>query len=1203
MGRRSSSKKRGLGQQQKPARLGVEPLEDRRMLAVLAWENRGDNGGPDTDGFQAAFGASSAVARAIVDRAIDDWETAIIDFNYAAVGGAGQPSTDNTFALTIDASDLGAGSRGVAQNAQFDADGKPFSADITMDDDGGGGGWFFDSTPGDDSEFTLLEAQSQASFLGAGAAANDDDFYRTILHEIGHAIGITNAGNAAIQLFLSDSGLQDANDAASDLFRFDGAGGTVTFTTNGGLHIYEGPAVGSLPTHPEDLMNPGRTVGAPPTTRQLITPLNLQVLSDAYGYRVIEADQLAAFVPIDALEPNNSLEDATVLGAGTSVALSGLSIHATDDDDFFQVTASQTGKLSVRLWFDDTPGDGEEDLDLQVLDATGNVIASSVTTTDDETLAIPVVSQETYFVRVFGVDDDVNTYDLEIENFAAPIPDAVILNPADDSGLSNLDAVTFDATPEVFIQADLLHFADLDNDGTISGTDEERLRNAATVEVFVNGVVSPGTTTTVAGTNDTLFRHTLPAGSLNGVIPFSGGFLNFVTAAVRITDGQDPAASARTRLSEPLRLIRGDVEGPTITSVQVNNNTTYNLFDPKPADGPTPAVNSLTIRVEDGPDRDTNFLHDALNAAVAGNPGLYRLVGDTNGEVTIASVTVVNDAPAAGSPATATIRLFFNSPLPDDRFTLTISDALVDTAGNRLDGESDAGTPGAVNFVVNGSGDGQAGGDFVAKFNVDSAAELGTWSTGSVYLDTNGNFTFDPQNADATNRDIVHTLGFAADAIFAGNFAFDPDPMVTPTANGFDKLAAYGIVAGTYRWLIDLTDDGVPDQVFQEAAGFLGSGTPVAGNFDGNAANGDEIGWFNGNGWRFDTDRSFTVGDNAAVTTTIFGLPIVGDFDGNGTEDLGTYNLSTNTFNVLMNPSFAAGTELGGTLRTFQFSDGYPFSGVRDRPVAADFNADGFDDIGLWVPDRTGVPVTEAAEWYLLLSGATPVVAPTAGTDRIVPDLTTGDPVIQFTPVPFGGDRFAQFGDDFAVPIVGNFDPPVTGATTTTVDQVPGDFNGDGSVGDEDHAEWAGAYGSVVFPNTSGDANGDGLINAADYAVWRDQKEAAVPAQAIDPAVSAEEPSRVTEPRDAGFAVDTPPTGWLRPSRVALRAVTERGELGPQAADHALLLLASYGANGSSDDAAEGFAYDREADAETGSSAEGSADEAFAGIGRASLGE
>jgi hypothetical protein len=91
-------------------------------------------------------------------------------------------------------------------------------------------------------------------------------------------------------------------------------------------------------------------------------------------------------------------------------------------------------------------------------------------------------------------------------------------------------------------------------------------------------------------------------------------------------------------------------------------------------------------------------------------------------------------------------------------------------------------------------------------------------------------------------------------------------------------------------------------------------------------------------------------------------------------------------------------------------------------------NQDGVDDLGLWTPDRSGQPPAEAADWYFLISnnGASLFT-------RVVPDDDRGLPTIEFTPQPFAADIFAQFGDEFALPVVGNFDPPVGPLSSGTV--------------------------------------------------------------------------------------------------------------------------------------------------------------------------
>ena len=181
-----------------------------------------------------------------------------------------------------------------------------------------------------------------------------------------------------------------------------------------------------------------------------------------------------------------------------------------------------------------------------------------------------------------------------------------------------------------------------------------------------------------------------------------------------------------------------DLVGAMINDVSITG-VAYDLFDPKPSeDGPTPPITSLTISLEDTPPRAPGDLYPALDQSVAENPGHYLLIGDHNGVIPISDIIVTNAVPLVGSTATATIELQFSPPLPDDRFTLRLSDAILDPAGNELDGETNTIEPHENPLLP--SGDGIAGGDFVARFTVDTRAELGVWASGSVYVDTNGNF-------------------------------------------------------------------------------------------------------------------------------------------------------------------------------------------------------------------------------------------------------------------------------------------------------------------------------------------------------------------------------------------------------------------------------------------------------------------------------
>ena len=454
------------------------------------------------------------------------------------------------------------------------------------------------------------------------------------------------------------------------------------------------------------------------------------------------------------------------------------------------------------------------------------------------------------------------------------------------------------------------------------------------------------------------------------------------------------------------------------------------------------------------------FPNPAINPIVAVNPGHYLLKGDFNGIIPIQSITFVGNPIVVGQPATATITLTFFEPLPDDRFTLTLSDHLVDDVGNALDGESNASQP--LENPSFPSGDGQPGGDFVARFTIDTRPELGAWNSGSEYVDTNGNFKFDPDNLDYTNRDITYTVHYTNDGrvtanpgaigvvsdkflltdnVVAGNFfGAGADKILgtvddragtaivgNPDADRFDKFAAYGKdSASKFRWLIDTDNDGVADIKTIEPTSF--NGLPFTGNFDGIASNGDEVGLFDGTSFRLDTDHNFVT--NLVIATPLRGVPFAGDFDGDGKDDLGTYSDGKFYFDLASN---GLGVVTGGAQgdASIYAGPGFGFIGVRSRPVAADMDQDGIDDVGLWVPDRTG-QLNQAAEWYFLISNDPKGKDDLTGNADLVLGTRAAGTVKTldhaFSPVPFGKDLYAIYGDQYSLPVIGNFDPPVAGS-------------------------------------------------------------------------------------------------------------------------------------------------------------------------------
>ena len=280
----------------------------------------------------------------------------------------------------------------------------------------------------------------------------------------------------------------------------------------------------------------------------------------------------AQLIGPDEFEANNTLATATILGSLQKITLRDLTIDKDDDVDFFKYTAQDTGKLIVNTFFDSSFGN----LELRVRDSNNNIIQTGLMTNilpglDAEQLVIPVVSQEEYFIEVLSVFGDLNVYDLEIENFATPVPIAIDLAAADDTGMSSSDDVTSQNQGTITILADLFDFDAMGID-ILTPAEVSANEPGAAVEVFVRGQ-SVGFADPDPGSNSTLFTFQFAGGDL------SEG-LNVITAAVRIFDAQQAAggvadpATGRSQLSAPLWVTLDTIApAPSIPDLLTSSDT------------------------------------------------------------------------------------------------------------------------------------------------------------------------------------------------------------------------------------------------------------------------------------------------------------------------------------------------------------------------------------------------------------------------------------------------------------------------------------------------------------------------------------------------------------------------------------------------------------------------------------------------------
>jgi len=515
-------------------------------------------------------------------------------------------------------------------------------------------------------------------------------------------------------------------------------------------------------------------------------------------------------------------------------------------------------------------------------------------------------------------------------------------------------------------------------DGTVHGY---TLGDPISVQVYLDtqgtGNFSPSDkllgTVTVANTSIDNAAWSFLSPNLNQQGLATDGLRTLFAVAVDGADGTtSPAATTQIFL---------DSSGPRITAI------TYHATGQSIFSTATPPSNTTQIDIQftDAairPADPTSFYgtyapaqntakNSAVNEVLADITTNYQLVGGHTGAVAIASASFTDTTGVRPGPGVSLVTLTFAKPLASDQYTITVSNAIT----------NDAGAP--LQSTGNSTPNGSLSGSFAIQGGVSLAVQL---TTGVQF----GNLT----NLAASTT-TVKPFYTASDTVFTGNF-----PAANGAADGFSKLAAYGISNGKYRFLFQSDTTGGVTSVVSPVQVM---GLPVAGHFYASASKGDQVAIFTGSVW-YILSSDLTSVEQVVRWKPQSGLPVVGDFDGKGESDLATWK------NGMLTISYAS----TGFSQIVQQPIALNFTGVRTRPVAVDIEGDRIDDLGFWVPDN-GLPSTKKpADWYFILSDG-----------KSLAEQTTYN-VVHY-----------QFGSSVGLPLTGMFAATTTSGVYATVATAP----------------------------------------------------------------------------------------------------------------------------------------------------------------------
>ena len=295
--------------------------------------------------------------------------------------------------------------------------------------------------------------------------------------------------------------------------------------------------------------------------------------------------------------------------------------------------------------------------------------------------------------------------------------------------------------------------------------------------------------------------------------------------------------------------------------------------------------------------------------------------------------------------------------------------------------------------------------------------------------------TFDPSTAGFTfNGKTVH-FGTSTDLPVMGDWDHDGKDEIgvfRPDEGGQSK---FYLITRDWATFSDGANAGAADKTIP--FGYYPNNIPIAGDWDGDGD--DDIGGFNPDNNNFylyllnlPSSSATPYAPHPSVSFGTAGdTPIIGDWDGDGDDDVGIFrsldpNPSTNSF--YLDLSLTGGQhELGP----------YIYGNVGDKPIAGDWDGDGDDNIGVYRPSTeqfytdSNIPPYPMSLYVTVSESPDPVTS--GGTSQVTIRVTTtgGTPVsgASVSVSATGGSLIPTSGTTDAN---GDFKPTYTAPTVTT---------------------------------------------------------------------------------------------------------------------------------------------------------------------------